>query len=88
MTAKDTAMINRSSQRNTTLLFEDPPGNCGVASVGTAEQLMQETGKAGVASSAGAGGVSLGIPECRGVRGLPLDRESARGDLVVVRTRN
>lgn len=34
-------MITRSSRRNTTLLFEDPPWDCGVASVGTAEQLMQ-----------------------------------------------
>ena len=52
-------MITRSSWLNTTLLFEDPPWDCGVASVETAEQLMQGTGKADVASSAGAGGVSL-----------------------------
>lgn len=59
-------MITRSSRRNTTLIFEDPPWDCGVASVGTAEQLMQGMGKADVASSAGAGGVSMGIPKCKG----------------------
>ena len=38
-------MITRSSRRKTDSLFEDPPWDCGVASVETAEQLMQETGK-------------------------------------------
>ena len=45
MPAKETALITRSSRQNTTLLFEDPPWDCGVASVGTAELLMQGTGK-------------------------------------------
>lgn len=88
MPAKETALITRSSRRNTTLLFEDPPWDCGVASVGTAELLMQGTGKADVASTAGAGGVSLIIPKCRGGRELPLDRATAQCDLALIRTRS
>ena len=57
MPAKDTATRRRSSWWEH-IVFVDPLSNCGVASVETAELLMQGTEKAKVTSLAIAGGVS------------------------------
>ncbi len=45
------------------IAFTNPEADCGVASVETAELLMQGTGKANGASSVSAGGVCGGISQ-------------------------
>jgi hypothetical protein len=66
-----------AARRPADIAFIDPLSGCGVASVETAELLMQGTEKAIKASAAAAVGVQGESAKCRGEQRLPLEQCAA-----------